>query len=137
MPPKVFTSEPPLIVIRSFDINKPGCEVDDLKEGVAGGDIVSKDREGKFMYSMIFFKTVSLFGEHDDLLSGAPGSLIEVGLKIGPTLFWADRMVKQVLDAAGAFPEIFTELEPSYFLLRRLLGACTEGDQKAAKVQKL
>uniref|UniRef100_A0A8D0ZKD6 Tr-type G domain-containing protein n=2 Tax=Sus scrofa TaxID=9823 RepID=A0A8D0ZKD6_PIG len=25
-----FTSEPRLIVIRSFDVNKPGCEVDDL-----------------------------------------------------------------------------------------------------------
>ncbi|KAK1334581.1 hypothetical protein QTO34_005588 [Cnephaeus nilssonii] len=31
VPPRDFTSGPPLIVIRSFDINKPGCEVDDLK----------------------------------------------------------------------------------------------------------
>ena len=28
------------IVIRSFDVNKPGCEVDDLKGGVAGGSIL-------------------------------------------------------------------------------------------------
>lgn len=35
-----FTSEPRLIVIRSFDVNKPGCEVDDLKGGVAGGSIL-------------------------------------------------------------------------------------------------
>lgn len=27
-------------VIRSFDVNKPGCEVDDLKGGVAGGSIL-------------------------------------------------------------------------------------------------
>ena len=29
-----------LTVIRSFDVNKPGCEVDDLKGGVAGGSIL-------------------------------------------------------------------------------------------------
>ena len=28
------------IVIRSFDVNKPGAEVDDLKGGVAGGSIL-------------------------------------------------------------------------------------------------
>ena len=27
-------------VIRSFDVNKPGCEVEDLKGGVAGGSIL-------------------------------------------------------------------------------------------------
>ena len=30
-----------LSVIRSFDVNKPGCEVDDLKGGVAGGSILT------------------------------------------------------------------------------------------------
>lgn len=29
-----------VVVIRSFDVNKPGCEVDDLKGGVAGGSIL-------------------------------------------------------------------------------------------------
>ena len=28
------------LVIRSFDVNKPGCEVQDLKGGVAGGSIL-------------------------------------------------------------------------------------------------
>lgn len=42
-------------------------------------------------------------------------------------------MVGQVLGSINALPEIFTELEISYFLLRRLLGVRTEG----AKVQKL
>uniref|UniRef100_A0A2K6DGI7 protein-synthesizing GTPase n=1 Tax=Macaca nemestrina TaxID=9545 RepID=A0A2K6DGI7_MACNE len=148
--PRDFTSEPRLIVIRSFDVNKPGCEVDDLKGGVAGGSIlkgvlkvdrrpgiVSKNSEGKLMCKPIFSKIVSLFAEHHDLQYAAPGSLIGVGTKIDPTLCRADRMVGQVLGAVRALPEIFTELEISYFLLRRLLGVRTEGDKKAAKVQKL
>ena len=43
-------------------------------------------------------------------------------------------MVGQVLGAVGALPNIFTELEINYFLLRRLLGVKTEGDKKGAKV---
>jgi translation initiation factor 2 subunit 3 len=41
-----------------------------------------------------------------------------------------------VLGAAAALPDIYTELEISYFLLRRLLGVRTEGDKKAAKVDE-
>lgn len=119
--------------------------------------IVSKDQEGKLMCKPIFSKIVSLFAEHNDLQYAAPGGLIGeseiqlspdkgfsqnektmicagVGTKIDPTLCRADRMVGQVLGAVGALPEIFTELEISYFLLRRLLGVRTEGDKKAAKV---
>ena len=43
-------------------------------------------------------------------------------------------VILKVLGAANALPEIYTELEISYFLLRRLLGVRTEGDKKAAKV---
>jgi hypothetical protein len=35
-----FVSPPQMIVIRSFDVNKPGSEVEDLKGGVAGGSIL-------------------------------------------------------------------------------------------------
>ena len=42
----------------------------------------------------------------------------------------------QVLGAVGKLPDIYTELEINYFLLRRLLGVKTE-DKKQAKVQKL
>ncbi|XP_067123091.1 eukaryotic translation initiation factor 2 subunit 3, Y-linked [Centruroides vittatus] len=154
VPVRDFTSEPRLIVIRSFDVNKPGCEVKDLKGGVAGGSIlrgvlkvgqeievrpgiVSKDQEGKLTCKPIFSCIVSLFAEQNDLQYAVPGGLIGVGTKIDPTLSRADRMVGQVLGAVGALPEIFTDLEIAYFLLRRLLGVRTEGDKKGAKVQKL
>jgi len=154
IPVRDFTSQPRLIVIRSFDVNKPGCEVDDLKGGVAGGSIlkgvlkvnqeieirpgiISKDDDGKLRCQPIFSKVVSLYTELNDLQYAVPGGLIGVGTKIDPTLCRADRMVGQVLGAVGALPDIFTELEISYFLLRRLLGVKTEGDKKGAKVQKL
>jgi translation initiation factor 2 subunit 3 len=35
-----FTADPRMVVIRSFDVNKPGATVDELKGGVAGGSIL-------------------------------------------------------------------------------------------------
>lgn len=40
IPERNFISPPNMIVIRSFDVNKPGFEVDDIKGGVAGGSIL-------------------------------------------------------------------------------------------------
>lgn len=154
VPERDFISQPRLIVIRSFDVNKPGCEVDDLKGGVAGGSIlkgvlkvgqeieirpgiVSKDAEGKLSCKPIYSRIVSLFAEQNDLQYAAPGGLIGVGTKVDPTLCRADRLVGQVLGAVGSLPKIFVELEISFFLLRRLLGVKTEANKKGAKVEKL
>lgn len=40
IPERNFVAPPNMIVIRSFDVNKPGAEVDDIKGGVAGGSIL-------------------------------------------------------------------------------------------------
>jgi translation initiation factor 2 subunit 3 len=153
IPVRDFTSSPRLIVIRSFDVNKPGEEVDNLKGGVAGGSIlrgvlrvgdeievrpgiVTKDKSGMLHCMPIFSRVVALYTEKNELKYAAPGGLIGVGTKIDPTLTRADRLVGQVLGAVGELPPIFSELEISFFLLRRLLGVKSDGDKKkrAAKV---
>ncbi|CCF51819.1 hypothetical protein NDA11_000725 [Ustilago hordei] len=153
VPVRDFTSPPRLIVIRSFDVNKPGAEVEELRGGVAGGSILSgvlkigqeievrpgivtKDNEGKIHCKPIFSRVESLLAEHNDLQFAVPGGLIGVGTKIDPTLCRADRLVGQVLGAVGQLPAIYTELEINYFLLRRLLGVKSD-DKKQTKVQKL
>jgi translation initiation factor 2 subunit 3 len=40
IPIRDFSSPARLIVVRSFDVNKPGSEVEMLKGGVAGGSIL-------------------------------------------------------------------------------------------------
>lgn len=114
IPVRDFTSTPRLIVIRSFDVNKPGEEVHALRGGVAGGSllqgvlkvgdeievrpgIVTKDKDGAVMCLPIYSRIVSLFAEHNELQYAVPGGLIGVGTKIDPTLTRADRLVGQVL----------------------------------------
>lgn len=40
IPLRDFSSSPSMIVIRSFDVNKPGEDAENLKGGVAGGTIL-------------------------------------------------------------------------------------------------
>lgn len=153
IPTRDFTSSPRLIVIRSFDVNRPGSDVHELRGGVAGGSIiqgvlrvgdeievrpgiVSKDNEGNVKCIPIFSKIVSLFAEDNDLKFAVPGGLIGVGTRVDPTLCRADRLVGQVLGAPGQLPAIYTDLQINFFLLRRLLGVKAEGD-KQSRVQKL
>ena len=40
VPIRDFSSSPLFMVIRSFDVNKPGSKIDDLQGGVAGGSVL-------------------------------------------------------------------------------------------------
>jgi len=154
VPVRNFSGEPKMIVIRSFDVNKPGEEVHGLRGGVAGGSIlqgvlklgqeveirpgiVQRGQNGQVKCVPLFSRIVSLFAEHNDLQYAAPGGLIGVGTLLDPTLTRADRLVWQVLGTPGALPQIYTAIEVSYYLLRRLLGVKTADGEKQGKVQKL
>eukprot|EP00161_Ancyromonas_sigmoides_P020630 TRINITY_DN600_c1_g1_i1.p2 TRINITY_DN600_c1_g1~~TRINITY_DN600_c1_g1_i1.p2 ORF type:complete len:487 (-),score=257.54 TRINITY_DN600_c1_g1_i1:174-1520(-) len=154
IPTRDFAAPPRLIVIRSFDINKPGTQPSDITGGVAGGSILQgilklgdeievrpgilkKAEGGKINATPIRSRIATLFAESNALEFAAPGGLIGVGTHIDPTLCRADRLVGQVLGSPGQLPDVFTEIEISFFLLRRYLGVKTEGDAKQGKVKKL
>jgi translation initiation factor 2 subunit 3 len=153
VPIRDFTSSPNMIVIRSFDVNKPGTDINNLLGGVAGGSImhgvlklgdrievrpgiVIKDKDGKVKCRPVFSTIVSLYAESNDLKFAVPGGLIGVGTKIDPTLCRADRLVGHILGGPGSIPEIFSAIEVNYYLLGRLLGVKTEEGRKN-KVDKL
>mmetsp|Transcript_9884 Transcript_9884/g.30209 ORF Transcript_9884/g.30209 Transcript_9884/m.30209 type:complete len:483 (+) Transcript_9884:124-1572(+) len=154
VPKRDFMSPPRMIVIRSFDVNKPGEDVYNLKGGVAGGSITQgvlkvgqkiefrpgiwgKNEKGEVICQPIITVVRSMNAEANALQYAIPGGLIGVGTKIDPSLTRANRLCGQVLGAVGTLPDVFSEVEINYFLLRRLLGVKTEGDGRSAKVQKL
>lgn len=145
-----------MIVIRSFDVNKPGEDAETLKGGVAGGTIlkgvlkigdeveirpgiIRKDaRTGQVSWSAILSKVTQMKADENHLMYAVPGGLIGVGLKVDPFLTRADRLVGQIIGHPGKMPDVVLEIEASYYLLRRLLGVKSEGGDKARqKVSKL
>ncbi|XP_021774764.1 eukaryotic translation initiation factor 2 subunit gamma-like isoform X1 [Chenopodium quinoa] len=154
IPKKIFVSPPTMILIRSFDVNKPGYEVDDIHGGVAGGSIlmgvlrvnqeievrpgiIVKDERGNITCTPIYSRIVSLYAEQNQLQFAVPGGLIGVGTTMDPTLTRADRLVGQVLGEVGSLPDVYIELEVNFFLLWRLIGAKTKGTEKQGRVSKL
>eukprot|EP00697_Spironema_sp_BW2_P001018 gnl/Spiro4/1138_TR600_c0_g1_i1.p1 gnl/Spiro4/1138_TR600_c0_g1~~gnl/Spiro4/1138_TR600_c0_g1_i1.p1 ORF type:complete len:522 (+),score=106.24 gnl/Spiro4/1138_TR600_c0_g1_i1:38-1567(+) len=148
IPVRNFMLPPRMIVIRSFDVNKPGEGVETLKGGVAGGSIlhgilkvgdeievrpgvVSRDSEGRTRCVPIFSRILTLQAEENPLQFAVPGGLIGVGTRIDPFLTRADRLVGQVLGAVGQLPDIFTEVEITFYLLRQLLGVKQEGENRS------
>lgn len=113
IPRRNYSASPRMIVIRSFDVNKPGVGIKELKGGVAGGSIlegvlkvgdeieirpgiVSKDASGQLRCLPIVSRIESLFAEKNQLKYAVPGGLIGVGTLLDPTLTRADRLVGQV-----------------------------------------
>lgn len=153
-PVRDLSASPRMMVIRSFDVNKPGSEVADLKGGVAGGSILSgvfklgdeieirpgivlRGDEGKVSCVPIYSSIVSLNAEENALKFAVPGGLIGMGTYIDPALCRADRLIGQVVGAKGDLPSIYVSIEINYYLLRKLLGVKSEGKTKQAKVRKL
>lgn len=153
VPMRDFTADPQMIVIRSFDVNKPGEEVQDLKGGVAGGSIIKgvlrtgdeieirpgvigKDKEGNIKCKPIRSKIETLQAENNLLQYAVPGGLIACRTKIDPTLTRADRLIGQILGHPGKLMNIYVEIDVKFYLLRRLLGVKSDGES-SNKVTKL
>lgn len=135
-PIRDLTKSPRIIVIRSFDINKPGCEMEQLLGGVLGGTlqygeikigdrmemrpgIIIKSEEEVKCYP-IKFPILSLMSENNNLQRAIPGGLIAIGTNLDPFLTKNDKMVGQVIGYEGQLAPIYKEIIIEYTLIRRV-----------------
>lgn len=150
IPMRDFVSPPQMIIIRSFDVNKPGQNAEDLKGGVAGGTILKgvlkvgdkisirpglitkNQRTGAVQCREIESQIISLQADENLLMYAVPGGLIGVGMKVDPFITRSDSLVGQIIGHPGNMPEVLSEIEVAYFLLKRLLGVKST-DRSAAQ----
>lgn len=138
VPERDLTSPPLMTIIRSFDINKPGCDIDDLKGGVVGGSLskgiltigdefeikpgMMKKVGNEYTYTPLRGTIVSMYTEQNELESAGPGGLIGIGTTLDPSMCKSDYLVGHVFGLAGTLPNVYTKLELQIFLLKRVLG---------------
>lgn len=122
-----------MYVSRSFDVNKPGAQIEKLKGGVLGGSIaqgslklgenvelkpgIPKKDDGK--YFPITFEVKSLMEESEQLDQAMPGGLIAIGTMLDPSLTKADTLVGSIVSKPGELPDAVDAVKIKYELLKR------------------
>ncbi|KRH93716.1 Translation initiation factor 2, gamma subunit (eIF-2gamma, GTPase) [Pseudoloma neurophilia] len=135
-----------MVVIRSFDVNKPGRKTSEFTGGVIGGSLICGElkindlieirpgiisRNGKEVECRPFFtKVTSLYAEENSLNKAQPGGLIGVGTKLDPFYCRADKLVGQVMGKKGELPDIYIEIEVEYFFFQKISGIEKKLDKK-------
>jgi translation initiation factor 2 subunit 3 len=113
---KNYEDKAQMIIVRSFNINKCGCNIEHIKGGVIGGSIIrgtlkvndeilikpgyvtkSSDGNSRFKYLPLRSKVLSINSEKTTLESAISGGLIGVQLDIDPGLCADDGLVGSML----------------------------------------
>ncbi len=134
-PKRDETKNPKFLVIRSFDINKPGTEIDKIVGGILGGSVV----EGKLKvgdnieikpgvkvenkYQSLETEIFGLRKANKDIKEAGPGGLLGVLTKLDPSLTKADGLVGSVVGLKGTLPKETYEISFEYFEFERVYGA--------------
>ncbi len=134
-------------VLRSFDINKPGTKIKNLKGGAIGGSLI----QGKFSvgdeieikpgilngkkksYEPIQTEIVSLGTGGGTVDNVKPGGLVAIGTKLDPSLSRSDSLLGSVIGKPGTLPENSTVSKLEINLFDTAVG--TQGDTKVMPVQ--
>jgi translation initiation factor 2 subunit 3 len=152
-PDRDLSRTPILLAIRSFDVNKPGTEVNSLKGGIIGGSIVQgkfkvgdeikilpglrMEKGNKTEYIPIYTQISSIrFGELE-VNEARPGGLVAIGTYLDPSITKADALVGSVITAADAELTVSDKLRIEYEMLERSLKLKDEPKVEKIRVNDL
>ncbi|MFW9900712.1 MAG: translation initiation factor IF-2 subunit gamma [Candidatus Thorarchaeota archaeon] len=133
--PKRNEGEFQFLIARSFDINRPGKVINDLKGGVIGGSVLKGDidvgaqieiRPGlrvKDKYVPLKSTVVSISQGSNLLDKAKPGGLIGLGTKLDPALTKGDHLIGHLVGKPGTLPDVIDEVELRINLLERVIGS--------------
>jgi len=123
------------LIARSFDINRPGKEIKDLKGGVIGGSVlkgkilvgdqieISPGIRVKDQYVPLKSTVVSISQGNNILENAKPGGLIGLGTKLDPALTKGDHLIGHLVGETGTLPDVLNEVELNVNLLDRVIGS--------------
>ncbi len=132
------TTDPELLVARSFDINRPGTTWDSLVGGVLGGSLSQGElsvgdeielrpgREveegGKTEWQPLEATVRSLQAGGEDVETATPGGLLGVGTGLDPAVTKGDALAGQVAGPPGSLPPVHDSFTMEVNLLDRIVG---------------
>jgi translation initiation factor 2 subunit 3 len=146
-------SEPVFVVARSFDINKPGTSVDELKGGVLGGCLrkgklkmgeeieikpgLMVKKENKINYQTVRTKILGIFKGKYKVNEALPGGSLALETELDPVLAKADNLSGCVAGRVGKIPEISSKLKMQFNLFKEVYGLGRHQEVEDIKSQEL
>ncbi len=151
--PKRDMDKPPLMyVARSFDVNKPGTKLSELKGGVVGGSLLQgtlkkgekieiapgrkREVEGKQVLEPIFTTAHSLITGGTVTNVALPGGLIAIGTELDPTMVKSDSLAGKIVGRPGELPPVLDIIDLSMCLLKRAVGTIDEKNVEPLKTNE-
>ncbi|HUS98924.1 MAG TPA: translation initiation factor IF-2 subunit gamma [Candidatus Thermoplasmatota archaeon] len=151
--PKRDMEKPPLMhIARSFDVNKPGTKLSELKGGVVGGSLLQgtlktgekieiapgrkREVEGKPTLEPIFTTAHSLITGGTITNIALPGGLIAIGTELDPTMVKSDSLAGKLVGRPGQLPPVLDSFDLSMCLLKRAVGTVDEKNVEPLKTNE-
>ena len=143
------TKKPLFLIARSFDVNKPGTEIKNLKGGVLGGILkqgklkigdnieikpgISIKRNNKYFYVPLKTKIISLLKGKDKVEEVTPGASISIETSLDPFMTKTDSLTGSIASIEGVLPEITTDVKIKSELFEEIPGK--EGKEKVQELK--
>jgi translation initiation factor 2 subunit 3 len=138
-PQRDTTAKALMFVARSFDVNRPGTEIQILTGGVLGGALkrgilkvndeieikpgLKTEKEGKVIWEPVYTTIASLTSGSESLQEVGPGGSIGVATLLDPSVTKSDSLNGCLVGHKGDLPEVYYELRLEPHLLERIVGA--------------
>ncbi|MBI4154556.1 translation initiation factor IF-2 subunit gamma [Candidatus Woesearchaeota archaeon] len=133
------TKDPVMFIARSFDLNKPGDEIADLKGGVLGGSLkcgVLKEGDEieicpgiestEHKWKPIITKIIGLAYGKDSVKTAKSGGTFGLKTELDPSLVKADKLIGNVVGLKGKTSKAIYEADLEPHLLTRVVGTKEE-----------
>ncbi|MBI2085234.1 MAG: translation initiation factor IF-2 subunit gamma [Candidatus Aenigmarchaeota archaeon] len=130
---------PKMLVVRTFDVNRPGFVPSKLSGGVLGGSLLQGEfnvgdeieirpglkieRENKIFWEPLFTKISGLHKRNMSLDRAGPGGLIGLMTELDPALSKADSLAGSVVGYPGKLPPVLHKLHIETDLMETIIGS--------------
>ena len=144
-PKRDVDTDPVFYVARSFDVNKPGTEIETLKGGVIGGSLVAgKLSVGDVIeikpgikvnneWKPLDTKIVEVVQSKHDTDTAHPGGLLAIQTDMDPSVTKSDSLSGDIAGLKGKIPPVVDEIKCAVTLFDYVIG--TEGNAKIEHIR--
>ena len=152
VPERDIKSNPIFLIARSFDINRPGTEIKNLKGGVLGGILkkgsmkvgdeieikpgLTMKKHNETMHKPLSTKILSLHKGSKSVKEIVPGTSISIETNLDPTTTKTDALIGNLVSTKGNLPGITNKIKIKKKLFEKVMGTAEHEPIKPLKTKE-